>query len=50
MQVRGNLRAPRDEVLDAVVKGIKKHFKEKYQVFMIQDPETEENDAKGGPR
>ena len=50
VQVRGNLRAPREEVLDTVLAGVKHHFGEKYQVFLIADPDSEEEDPKGGPR
>lgn len=50
MQVRGNLRAPREQVLDTVLAGVKHHFGEKYQVFLIPDPDSEEEDPKGGPR
>ena len=49
-QVRGNLRAPREQVLDTVLKGVKQHFGDKYQVFLVQDPDSEEEDPKGGPR
>ena len=49
-QVRGNLRAPREQVFDTVLKGVKHHFGEKYQVFLVQDPDSEEEDPKGGPR
>lgn len=50
IQVRGNLRAPREEVLDTVLKGVEHHFGQKYQVFLVQDPDSEEDDPKGGPR
>ena len=50
MQVRGNLRAPRNQVLDVVFKGFKQTFQDKYQVFLVQDPDSEEEDPKGGPR
>lgn len=49
-QVRGNLRAPRDQVFDTVVQGVKQMFGDKYQVFLIPDPDSEEQDPKGGPR
>lgn len=48
--VRGNLRAPRDQVLETVVKGVKQTFGDKYQVFLVPDPDSEEADPKGGPR
>lgn len=50
MQVRGNLRAQREQVFEAVLQGMKKLFNDKYQVFLIPDPDTEEQDPKGGPR
>lgn len=48
--VRGNLRAPRDQVLSVVVEGVKRLFGDKYQVFLVPDPDSEEEDPKGGPR
>ncbi|KAL3140257.1 hypothetical protein ABBQ38_004528 [Trebouxia sp. C0009 RCD-2024] len=48
--VRGNLRAPREQVLDTVLKGVEHHFGQKYQVFLVPDPDSEEDDPKGGPR
>ncbi|KAL0023735.1 hypothetical protein WJX79_009611 [Trebouxia sp. C0005] len=48
--VRGNLRAPRDQVLETVIKGVKQTFGDKYQVFLVPDPDSEEADPKGGPR
>ncbi|DBA95954.1 TPA: hypothetical protein ACH3X1_001475 [Trebouxia sp. C0004] len=48
--VRGNLRAPRDQVFETVLKGVKQTFGEKYQVFLVPDPDSEEADPKGGPR
>lgn len=50
IQVRGNLRAPREQVLDTVLKGVEHHFGQKYQVFLVPDPDSEEDDPKGGPR
>lgn len=32
------------------MKRTKQLFDDKYQVFLIPDPDTEENDPKGGPR
>jgi len=37
-------------VLETVVKGVKQTFGDKYQVFLIPDPDSEEADPKGGPR
>ncbi len=48
--MRGNLRAPRDQVLETVVNGVKQTFGDKYQVFLVPDPDSEEADPKGGPR
>ncbi|CAK0755578.1 hypothetical protein CVIRNUC_002385 [Coccomyxa viridis] len=48
--IRGNLRAKREEVLGLVSKGLEKHFGDKYKVLMREDPEAEEQDARGGPR
>lgn len=49
-KVRGNLRAPREEVLDVVIKGVQQKFGDRYQVFLVPDPDSEELDPKGGPR
>ncbi|KAK9809927.1 hypothetical protein WJX72_001870 [[Myrmecia] bisecta] len=48
--VRGNLRAPREKVFDEVADGVKRIFGDKYEVLMIEDPEAEEEDPRGGPR
>ncbi len=37
-------------MLETVVKGVKQTFGEKYQVFLVPDPDSEEADPKGGPR
>ncbi len=37
-------------MLETVVKGIKQTFGDKYQVFLVPDPDSEEADPKGGPR
>ena len=44
------MRAPREQVLDTVLKGVERHFGQKYQVFLVPDPDSEEEDPKGGPR
>eukprot|EP00891_Asterochloris_glomerata_P002358 jgi/Astpho2/2358/e_gw1.00044.126.1_t len=48
--VRGNLRAPREEVLEQAVEGVKRVFDGRFEVFMTADPETDEEDTRGGPR
>ena len=37
-------------MLETVVKGVKQTFGDKYQVFLVPDPDSEEADPKGGPR
>ncbi|KAK9822249.1 hypothetical protein WJX81_006259 [Elliptochloris bilobata] len=48
--VRGNLRAPRDQVFSLVSDGVRKLFGEQYEVMLVPDPEAEEDDPRGGPR
>ncbi|KAG1676333.1 hypothetical protein FOA52_001128 [Chlamydomonas sp. UWO 241] len=45
--IRGNLRSEREEVFQLVVTKVQELFNGKYQVFMIEDPEAEDD---GGQR
>ncbi|EIE26496.1 hypothetical protein COCSUDRAFT_46110 [Coccomyxa subellipsoidea C-169] len=48
--IRGNLRAKKEEVLGIVDKGIHELFGDKYSVLLVEDPDAEEEDARGGAR
>ncbi|CAL8466800.1 g6336 [Coccomyxa elongata] len=48
--IRGNLRAKKEEVLEIVDQGVHKLFGDKYSVLLVEDPDAEEEDARGGPR
>lgn len=47
---KGNLRGNREEVFEKIQEGLKELFQEKYTLFMIPEPEAEEEDSRGGPR
>eukprot|EP00271_Cylindrocystis_brebissonii_P009045 TRINITY_DN23649_c0_g1_i1.p1 TRINITY_DN23649_c0_g1~~TRINITY_DN23649_c0_g1_i1.p1 ORF type:complete len:752 (+),score=91.59 TRINITY_DN23649_c0_g1_i1:349-2604(+) len=47
----GNLRANREEVFAKLQRGVKALFGEdKYDLFMVEEPNAEEGDPRGGPR
>ncbi|CAG9463210.1 unnamed protein product [Pedinophyceae sp. YPF-701] len=50
--VRGNLRAPREDVFDAARAGAEKLFGDRYEVLMVADPDAaaDDPDPRGGPR
>eukprot|EP00897_Mesotaenium_endlicherianum_P001718 jgi/Mesen1/1574/ME000134S00689 len=46
----GNLRGQREEVYARLLKGVKELTGDKYDLFMIEEPNAEEDDPRGGPR
>lgn len=46
----GNLRAQREEVFARLTKGTRELFGSKYDLFMVEEPNAEEEDPRGGPR
>lgn len=46
----GNLRAQREEVFAKLAKGTRDLFGAKYDLFMVEEPNAEEDDPRGGPR
>lgn len=46
----GNLRGQREEVFAKLTKGTRELFGPKYDLFMVEEPNAEEDDPRGGPR
>jgi hypothetical protein len=46
----GNLRGKREEVFSKLQKGLRDLFGAKYDLFMVEEPNAEEEDPRGGPR
>ena len=46
----GNLRGKREDVFAKLTKGIRELFGSKYDLFMVEEPNAEEEDPRGGPR
>ncbi|BFI39695.1 zinc metalloprotease EGY, chloroplastic [Marchantia polymorpha subsp. ruderalis] len=46
----GNLRGNRDEVFAKLQRGLKEKMGNKYDMFMVEEPNAEDEDPRGGPR
>ncbi|XP_024543308.1 probable zinc metalloprotease EGY1, chloroplastic isoform X2 [Selaginella moellendorffii] len=46
----GNLRGQREEVFAKLQKGVRELIGNKYDLFMVEEPNSEEPDPRGGPR
>ncbi|KAG0565024.1 hypothetical protein KC19_8G157100, partial [Ceratodon purpureus] len=46
----GNLRGNREDVFAKLTKGVRELFGSKYDLFMVEEPNAEEQDPRGGPR
>lgn len=46
----GNLRGKREEVFAKLTSGVRELFGSKYDLFMVEEPNAEEPDPRGGPR
>lgn len=46
----GNLRGKREDVFAKLTKGVRELFGSKYDLFMVEEPNAEGEDPRGGPR
>lgn len=46
----GNLRGKREDVFAKLQKGLRELMGSKYDLFMVEEPNAEEEDPRGGPR
>lgn len=46
----GNLRGNREEVFAKLSNGVRELFDSKYDLFMVEEPNAEQQDPRGGPR
>lgn len=46
----GNLRGKREEVFAKLQRGLRELFAGKYDLFMVEEPNAEDEDPRGGPR